>query len=144
MRLNLGCGADYRAGWINVDKNDVMRCDVLADLSVKLPFPDEAADEIVANHLIEHLPDLVTFMNECHRVLVPGGKLYLEFPKADTDYFWQDPTHVRSYTANTFTIYFMGLTGMYGIRAWSGAEVRQADSIINDVPAHILSVEMVK
>ena len=31
MKLNLGCGTDYKEGWINVDMGDC-KCDVKHDL----------------------------------------------------------------------------------------------------------------
>jgi 2-polyprenyl-3-methyl-5-hydroxy-6-metoxy-1,4-benzoquinol methylase len=35
---------------------------------------------IIASHVIEHVPDLVGFLNSCDRILVPGGLLSLAVP----------------------------------------------------------------
>ena len=34
MKLNLGCGKDYRDGWVNVDFYDDSTCDIKHDLEV--------------------------------------------------------------------------------------------------------------
>lgn len=43
-------------------------------------FSDGAFDAVVASHLIEHLPDPRTYLQECARILRPGGKLVLTTP----------------------------------------------------------------
>lgn len=35
---------------------------------------------IIASHVIEHVPDLVGFLNSCERILAPGGVLSLAVP----------------------------------------------------------------
>ncbi len=37
-------------------------------------------DWIVASHVIEHVPDLVAFLNDCEALLKPGGSLVLAVP----------------------------------------------------------------
>ena len=38
------------------------------------------ADVLTMNHVIEHLPDPISVLKECHRILKPGGKLVLLTP----------------------------------------------------------------
>jgi ubiquinone/menaquinone biosynthesis C-methylase UbiE len=103
MRLNLGCGKDRPAGWENVDLENA---DVCLDLDTHpWPWADGSVERIYASHIIEHLKDFANFMAECHRVLEPGGELVLETPHPLCEWFWQDPTHVRGYTCNTFAYY---------------------------------------
>lgn len=81
IRLNIGCG-DYRlAGWINIDAAD----DSAADLKFSvppLPWNDASVAEIYAGHFLEHLSrvEAAIFLDECWRVLVPGGKLGILVP----------------------------------------------------------------
>ncbi len=63
-----------------IDKNLTDRFEfVLADVS-NLPFKDETFDTIVMNDAMEHLSKPVEMLNECHRVLKPKGRLYVNFP----------------------------------------------------------------
>ena len=123
-RLNLGCWNDYREGWTNVDM--APPADVVCDLSVvPWPFADESYDEILAADILEHLPDFTAFMNECHRVLRPGGVLEVIVPMP-SDNFWLDPTHVRPYMPDTFHIFCSGNENeaYHGIEPWTKVETR--------------------
>jgi O-antigen biosynthesis protein len=40
----------------------------------------ECYDWIIASHVIEHTPDMITFLEECERLLKPGGILSLVIP----------------------------------------------------------------
>jgi SAM-dependent methyltransferase len=50
---------------------------------------EQRYDWIIASHVIEHLPDLVSFFNGCERILRPGGVLSLIIPdkRYAFDYF---------------------------------------------------------
>ncbi|NML42709.1 class I SAM-dependent methyltransferase [Ramlibacter sp. G-1-2-2] len=45
-----------------------------------LPFEDDQFDAVVANHVMEHVPDPIALVMECVRVCRPGGRVYLEAP----------------------------------------------------------------
>lgn len=80
MKLNLGCGPNLKAEYINVDLREalgVVRWDIFA-----LPVENGSVDEVLAEHLIEHLTnhDVDRFLTECHRVLREDGKLIIECP----------------------------------------------------------------
>ena len=45
-----------------------------------LPVPSGSQDFVLASHLIEHLPDPLAGLKEWHRVLRPGGLLFLAVP----------------------------------------------------------------
>lgn len=48
----------------------------VADVA-QLPFPDEHFDAVVSSGSIKHWPDQAGALHEIHRVLVPGGRLFL-------------------------------------------------------------------
>jgi SAM-dependent methyltransferase len=80
-QLHLGCGDRRVEGWLNVDlrgsEHDV-------DLACgRLPWADGQFDAVVSQHLAEHLElesELIPLLREVHRVLRPGGELWLSTP----------------------------------------------------------------
>jgi predicted SAM-dependent methyltransferase len=79
-RLNLGCGPDWREGWLNADLG--LTGDIHLDASRRFPFPDGFFTMIFSEHMIEHLPERAAevCLRECHRVLQPGGVLRVSTP----------------------------------------------------------------
>ena len=84
-KLNLGCGNDKRAGWLNIDANKKCKPDVVAPAHKLSIFHNNTVDTIMALHLFEHLTYLQACkaLREWHRVLRPGGLLWLELPDFD-------------------------------------------------------------
>jgi GT2 family glycosyltransferase len=80
IRLHLGCENRKIKGWVNIDINDKVKPDIIADVSDLNMFEDEAVDEIESCHPLEHLahPDAITALKEWQRVLRNGGRLSLE------------------------------------------------------------------
>lgn len=94
--LDLGCGDQKQyPDNIGVDVRQARDVDVVADLRNGIPMPDRSVDRVFAVHLLEHLIDFLPLVDECHRVLRPGGLLHVLSP------WWRyvnavaDPTHVR-------------------------------------------------
>lgn len=77
VRVNLGCGEDYKEGWINVDYNKKVKADIYSDFLKKLPFKDNSVDFIYAKNIFEHVPNPLDFLFEIKRVLKKGGKVSL-------------------------------------------------------------------
>ncbi|MDV7104206.1 class I SAM-dependent methyltransferase [Vibrio sp. TH_r3] len=117
--FDLGCGrgewlelmveSDFKA--FGVDLNEGMLADCIErELSVKegdgveflTNLPSMSHSVISAFHVVEHLPfdDLLKFISEAERVLLPGGLLILETPNPEniivgTNNFYFDPTHIK-------------------------------------------------
>jgi len=82
-RLNLGCGNDYREGWVNVDMNaDAHRVDLHSDVTLLKDVADQSCVEVLAQDVLEHIPRLrgMTALQEWNRVLCEGGWLTLRVP----------------------------------------------------------------
>ena len=57
----------------------------------RLPFADASFDVVVSNHVIEHVRDQALHLSEIHRVLKPGGLVYLAPPNR----LWPWEVHYR-------------------------------------------------
>lgn len=51
-----------------------------ADVGEVLPIPDESADMVILQEVIEHLPNQLFVLQEICRILKPGGELFLTTP----------------------------------------------------------------
>jgi len=84
LKLNLGCGYNKLEGYVNVDNDENCKPDVLADLEERLPFEDNSVDEIILNHVLEHLGQSTkVYFNvwkELYRVLKDGGLILITVP----------------------------------------------------------------
>ena len=103
MKLNLGCGSNKQNGYINVDKFDTCRPDLLMDVeSLPWRFDSSEVDEVLFNHSLEHMgQDTETFLGivkELYRVCKPGATVQINVPHPRHDSFLGDPTHVRVVT----------------------------------------------
>jgi SAM-dependent methyltransferase len=103
VKLHLGCGVDYRPGWINVDNSTRVKVDQVVDLSQRpWPFPDNYADEMALIDVMEHLDKTFDNIHEIHRILKPGGLVTIHVPYAKSDGAFQDPQHYSFFTEKTF------------------------------------------
>jgi SAM-dependent methyltransferase len=62
------------------DRRDVRFVDFELDLVDMHPFTDATFDLVIAQHVIEEIPDYVQALDEIRRVLAPGGVALLEIP----------------------------------------------------------------
>ena len=102
--LDLGCGNLRHPGSIGVDiLPHAEGVDVVADITRGLPFADNSVDGVYMVHVLEHISDLVGFMEELWRVCRPNGWVSIRGPHASSSFTtWSDPTHVRGLTLETF------------------------------------------
>jgi predicted SAM-dependent methyltransferase len=85
IKLNIGCGTDYKEGWINIDNNsdnNITRLDLNWDLRNSLPFESNSVDYIFNEHFIEHLTveESQKSIKDFMRVLKPGGVMRIAMP----------------------------------------------------------------
>ena len=137
IRLNLGCGGDIRPGWVNHDRTMHEGTDVAWDLRhVPWPIEDDTCDDVLARDVIEHLPDVVPFMDECWRVLKPDGTLTIGTALAGSKNHWTDPTHFRGFLPESFDYFdptrFWGATfgRWYTSRYWKVEVADMRDAMV--------------
>ncbi len=82
--LQLGCGLNKLTGWLNTDIEPDYGVTFI-DVTQPIAVPDSSFDFIFAEHLIEAFPPerLLKILNECFRILRPGGIVRLTFYCAD-------------------------------------------------------------
>jgi SAM-dependent methyltransferase len=70
------------AGDPSVDVSKIVEVDaVWGDKSLKEALGNDVVlDYVIASHVVEHVPDLVTWLNEVRSVLKPDGELHLAIP----------------------------------------------------------------
>jgi SAM-dependent methyltransferase len=80
LLLNLGAG--FRSsppGFLAVDREGYPDIDLRGDLCA-LPLLNGTVDGILCETVLEHVPDAQGAIAEFHRVLKPGGRLYVAVP----------------------------------------------------------------
>jgi SAM-dependent methyltransferase len=117
LTLNLGSGKDWRDDCLNADIQARVKPDWEVDISkvrygavVQTRFGEveikpEMFDKIIANDVLEHIPDLVGAMTNCKTLLKPGGEFHIHVPYELSLGAWQDPTHVRAFNENSWLYY---------------------------------------
>jgi len=104
--LDVGCGQNKFPGAIGIDSNPRSHADVLHDLgNFPYPFSDNEFETIVCRHVIEHVPDVIGFVNELHRITKPGGRLKLLTPHYSNPDWATDPTHRNHFNSYSFTCF---------------------------------------
>lgn len=106
VKVDLGCGQRRQDGFIGVDKVPGEKVDIVHDLeSYPWPFEDNSVDEVNCSHYIEHVVDIVAFMDEMWRIMKPGAKAMIQAPYYSSVRSMQDPYHVRPISEMTFLYY---------------------------------------
>lgn len=118
-KLNLGSGKDWRADYLNVDVNGYWEPDAVLDFGRPLPFgqplvtkrfgpvvlQEDSFSEIIANDVLEHIPDLTAAMTSCLNLLKVGGLFRINVPYDLSYGAWQDPTHIRAFNERSWLYY---------------------------------------
>lgn len=115
--LDIGCGAGIflqachgQIEAVGIDRSPAAvnrcrereLCACLGDGS-RLPFRAASFDVVRAKEIIEHLPDPLSLVQECHRVLRDGGLFVVHVPSHLSIFypianFYDDYTHFRPFT----------------------------------------------
>lgn len=110
LKLNLGCGSDFREGYLNIDKCHLPGVDLLWDLEkTPLPFDDNAVSEVQCSHILEHIVCFLNLMEELHRICKPGAVIHVAAPYYKYEGAYRDPTHVRFFTEHSFDYFQDGV-----------------------------------
>jgi len=114
--LDIGCGPNKTPGAVGLDIRAGEGVDIVHDLNrYPWPFEDNSFDVVIANHCLEHLEDVVRAVEECYRILRPGGIFTGKVPHFSSCDFWTDPTHRHAFASRSFD-YFIEGTKLFNLR----------------------------
>lgn len=84
IRLHIG-GREGKEGWKILDIESRDEVDFVGDVRDLSAFAEASCSEVYASHVLEHLPpqDILPVLNGLHRILIPGGMLYISVPDID-------------------------------------------------------------
>lgn len=105
--LQLGCGRRPMTGAVNHDRTRHGEwVDVAWDLDV-MPWPShpEVFDIVCAFDVVEHVVDVLGFVNECAVLLKPGGLLVMRGAAADNPAAFTDVTHKHFFTEDSMAVF---------------------------------------
>jgi SAM-dependent methyltransferase len=102
-KLNLGCGADIRKGYVNLDFVNQPGVDVVYDMNkFPWPFKDNEFDEVYCSHVLEHVDNLEKVMKEIKRICRNSARIIIRTPHFSCGVSYRDPTHKRMFSYFTF------------------------------------------
>jgi len=102
-KLNLGCGSDYKDGWINVDCIGVKK-DLSHNLNkIPYPFKNNIFDEILMRMILEHVDRPLDVLREVIRISKNGAKITIIVPHARSLASLTDLQHKTHFTENSFS-----------------------------------------
>lgn len=84
LKLNIGCGPNHKAGWVNIDLWG--HPDLILDMRQPIPLPDGCASRIYSQHFFEHLDfphDALQFLSESYRILEESGIFSVGVPDTE-------------------------------------------------------------
>src|SRR3954454_3306352 len=102
-----------------------------------VPLPDGAADAVLSTQVLEHVTDPGVYLDECHRLLRPGGSLLLSthgimyYHRDPEDYWrWTSPGLTSVVEARGFTV-----KEQYGVLGLAAAALQlYQDATVGHVP----------
>ncbi len=135
--LELGCGQKKIVSHsTSVDINPRSRADVIHDLNrTPYPFENDSFDVLIAEHVLEHLEDMILVMQEVHRICRPSALVFVEVPHFSSSEFFTDPTHRHSFSTRSFD-YFVPGTELHEFR-YSTASFRKRNVHLSGFNRHI-------
>ena len=93
-KLQIGAGPTRMPGWLISDIEPPSLSVGYLDATRRYPFADASFDYIHSEHMIEHVPwrGGLAMLQECHRVLKPGGRIRIATPdlKVLLDLYYPD------------------------------------------------------
>jgi len=104
--IHLGCGASKLTYAFGVDKLNFNDVNLIHDLN-KIPWPiaNNSYDLIFVHSALEHINDVVSFMEESWRILTNHGRIIITVPYFRIIDAFTDPTHKHFFTSESLNYF---------------------------------------
>jgi predicted SAM-dependent methyltransferase len=120
IKLHIG-GKEKHPEWKILDAEDRPEVDFVGNAADLSQFPDRSVEMIYASHVLEHFyyglnNELIKTLSEWHRVLKPGGKLFISVPDLRTVcWLFLNPNLMPLEKHHLMRIMFGGQTNQYDV-----------------------------
>ena len=104
-KLEGAIGIDLRAH-SNLDKK--LTTNIIGNISNSFPIKSNSFDLILANNIIEHVDNVVTTMEEIHRIGKKDSLVVIRTPHFSHPESYRDPTHRWNFTWESFDYFIEG------------------------------------
>jgi len=134
IKLEIGCGQNKKHGdkrvVINKEDQGYIGIDIIDygqpivwDVEEGIPLPDNSCAKIYTSHTLEHLYDIIGVMNECHRVLKPGGEIHIVVPHKDAEKAYL-PSHIHYFDKWSFDFFqYESYAEGYYVAVWEDMQI---------------------
>jgi 2-polyprenyl-3-methyl-5-hydroxy-6-metoxy-1,4-benzoquinol methylase len=96
--LDVGCGSAKHEGAFGIDIRSDAHADLVHDLRLTpWPVPGDHYSRVFCQDIIEHVPDVSSFVRELWRVCARGAEVEIRTPHFSSWYSYNDPTHLHSF-----------------------------------------------
>jgi len=103
LKLNIGCGRDIKPGFVNIDIVKLPGVDKVVNLDkYPWPFKDNTFDYVYCASVLEHVEDVIKFLEEVSRISKNGAILDIKVPHFSSMGAYKDPTHKHFFTYYSF------------------------------------------
>jgi predicted SAM-dependent methyltransferase len=103
MKIDIGCGALKKEGFIGIDILELPEVDIVHDLNV-FPYPirENEVTEIWMDQVLEHLNDPLKVIEELYRICQNEASITICVPYFRSFYATIDPTHKNFFGISWF------------------------------------------
>lgn len=114
MKLHIGCGNQYREGWVNIDIDPSVKSDWCGDIQ-ETPFSDDTFEEIYSFHVLEHISvNIFPLVKEMARISKNGCIWNHTTPLYTWPRHLQNPHHLYKWWGrDTFRFWDKSENGIY-------------------------------